>query len=661
MADKRRYIRWTILNNYDIADDGLNLKYDGEIFDPKLLEPISITSDGLVYYYDTNDYLMQASLYTIEPKLRYYLNSGYYRNVMYNASYWLDENKGYIGGTYSLFYTEDAAQTVRTVYESETANFNGIFFLNQSTGYAFGENGLIIKTNNSGRSWTQELTATTATLQRMYANDENDIVCVGNSGVILRYTGGTEWHSLSTTKRNITNTATTVNITSAAYELHFINSGVGFASCASGYVLKTTDGGNTWYYSNPSTVSLFGLYAKNENEIWVCGANKTLLKSEDGCLTWVSKTGITFECCPTQTYGKICFSGDTGYMIGYDLALKTTDNGETWNKISYPTGYPVQGNITMFSDSKLYTTNQRGDSLSISTDGGDTWGSRIQTTYNYCGTSKAQIVSDNHILFGPNSWISSNFYEYYNNTLIEHNFGESAHSTYFLKEGDTIYGWLTNTTGWVYRTTDSLQNWETIGHIDFSKMTSAPSPAMYFCNSEIGFIGFGTSLFKTIDGGSGWTYIGNSWGSIRQFYFINTEVGWASTTTGKVNYTTDGGLSWTQVSTPGSGSIAGLEFLNSDIGFCCGSGGLLAKTIDGGLSWTQLTSTTSNLLRDVAIIDEKNIWCCGDGAIIRYTINGGETWKTYDTTGIYQNFYSIKFYNKIGYVFGSNRTIIKLG
>lgn len=83
---------------------------------------------------------------------------------------------------------------------------------------------------------------------------------------------------------------------------------------------------------------------------------------------------------------------------------------------------------------------------------------------------------------------------------------------------------------------------------------------------------------------------------------------------------------WESITTPYSGILYRVDFLNSSIGYICGSGGLILKTTDGGTTFSQLTSGTVQDLANLDFVDVNIGYVGGNGGTLLKTINGGQSW-----------------------------------
>ena len=74
-------------------------------------------------------------------------------------------------------------------------NLNSVTFINNTTGFAAGDVGMIMKTTDSGESWSIQKSGTYNRLASVDFTDQQSIgYAVGNNGTILKTTnGGVTW------------------------------------------------------------------------------------------------------------------------------------------------------------------------------------------------------------------------------------------------------------------------------------------------------------------------------------------------------------------------------------------------------------------------------------------------------------------------------------
>ncbi len=66
---------------------------------------------------------------------------------------------------------------------------NAVWMASATEGWAVGNSGLVSRTNDGGRTWTEQASSTTAHLRGIWGVDANNVWAVGDSGVICKYDG----------------------------------------------------------------------------------------------------------------------------------------------------------------------------------------------------------------------------------------------------------------------------------------------------------------------------------------------------------------------------------------------------------------------------------------------------------------------------------------
>lgn len=146
-------------------------------------------------------------------------------------------------------------------------------------------------------------------------------------------------------------------------------------------------------------------------------------------------------------------------------------------------------------------------------------------------------------------------------------------------------------------------------------------------------------VLRTSDGGRTWSIIstlksgdpGWRFGLPSKLVFTDQLHGWIVETF-TTWYTFDGGVNWTEVTPPamkGRGQPVCWFFLNSLQGWICSSKGPLFFTVDSGKTWQSHTfpdDVPDNAnIEDVTFVDEKTGWV--NGKELYNTTDGGKSWQ----------------------------------
>ena len=242
-------------------------------------------------------------------------------------------------------------------------NLTSVSFVGPNNGYAVGDIGTILKTNDGGSNWDLYTTNYLGyrNLRSVSFINNNNGFAVGqdaNDGTILQTTtGGAEWHEMRRNSHLIGRSVFMFNenIVFVAgdegkvaktmdqglfwntqapgylrdlYSVYFTGIN-GYAVGWDGIILRTSDGGENW---STQSVGLFGLclfsvYFPTTSVGYAVGSNGTIVKSVDYGITWYALISGT-----TNWLRSVYFTNDnTGYVVGdFGLIMKTTDGGLTW-------------------------------------------------------------------------------------------------------------------------------------------------------------------------------------------------------------------------------------------------------------------------------------------------------------------------------------------
>jgi photosystem II stability/assembly factor-like uncharacterized protein len=223
------------------------------------------------------------------------------------------------------------SQTIFPQWYQQTSGvgseLNSVFFIDELTGWAVGDDGVIINTTDGGNNWSEQVSGTINYFTSVFFISASEGWAVGgnfspNLGMIHHTTnGGTSWPVQTDTLPNQLNA------------VFFISPTTGWAVGEGGnQILKTTDGGLNWLLQTAEASYYRGLYFVNDSTGWAVGGNPSntlskILKTTDGGENWIAQTAAT-----TNYLRAVFFiSETTGWVAGnLGVIFKTTDGGTNW-------------------------------------------------------------------------------------------------------------------------------------------------------------------------------------------------------------------------------------------------------------------------------------------------------------------------------------------
>ncbi|UCE23766.1 MAG: hypothetical protein JSU74_10765 [Candidatus Zixiibacteriota bacterium] len=286
------------------------------------------------------------------------------------------------------------------------------------------------------------------------------------------------------------------NVSSASYDL--------------GFIIGTTDGGDTWneiYEAQTGgpgmSDSMISAIDAVGSDVWVLGQNYFVMRS--------SNMGDTWEIISTNrandTLTDICFANSTtGWIVGYrGLILKSTDGGETWQEQTSGTEENLMA-VHFVDESNGWAVGME-DAMVRTTDGGTNWEPMTGPTTSY----------------PPN--------EYY--------------GVYFL---DNMTGWIVGKISLIAHTVDGGDTWTLQESRPFQRFND-----VFFLDAMRGWaVGFnwgfedpdepGGVVMITEDGGATWTrQVSGTINELVKVQFTSDMVGWTVGNFATIRNTTSGG------------------------------------------------------------------------------------------------------------------------
>lgn len=489
-----------------------------------------------------------------------------------------------------------------------------------------------------------------------------------------------------------------VHITDIAY----VNNQVGYASCESGVIGRTTDAGRTWTFQQIPTKDFLNAVAfPTVTTGYIVANGGKIFKTTDRGLSWTALTSPT-----TSTLNNLWFfDANTGIIVGDALGgsatiYKTTDGGASWTSLA--AGFPIQTkHIRAIAFANQYVGYASGSAglVAKTLDGGATWINISLTATNPAPVNGTLFLSQNYPGLG---------------VVDEQNVVISAqNNTYVIKSSDGGATWVIkiaqsgaplNITGSVQMLNiavkedravicmgsslvgvsyDKGNTWSvrrvfpTSSHktgLQFAAVTFTPDNGVKLAglyglvaDSVSGVPGWDTSYYKNI----------NYHSTVQKQLFAISHLDKNNILTsggfGHIYRSNDGGATWVNRTIPEFTppyvpvQVNDIKYVATDAAYMACSNGYVYRSFDGADTWPDpyaFYTSRSNTALD--FIDKNTGWVCGatgaagSGAVYR-TTNGGTSWTIQSSTFTgATRLFGIDFIDNMkGWVVGTPQKIFK--
>lgn len=192
-------------------------------------------------------------------------------------------------------------------------------FSSATTGWTVGSNGLIFKTTDGGKSWTQKTSNTTAVLYALDFSGAN-VWAVGIGTTLKSTDSGETWVATPSADR--------------FYGVDFVSTTVGFrvgevTGSNAGLIQKTVDSGTTWTSQTlpANTKTIFDIHCTDANNCVAVGRDGLILRTINGGTLWKSKSSGTIAIFQDAHFPV----ASTGFAVGETGLVRKSDNaGDSW-------------------------------------------------------------------------------------------------------------------------------------------------------------------------------------------------------------------------------------------------------------------------------------------------------------------------------------------
>ena len=339
-------------------------------------------------------------------------------------------------------------------------------------GYAVGStvtyngDGIILKTTDSGLTWTQISSGTIPGLEAVYFTSLN-----------VGYAGGWQNYFIKTTDGGLTWTPQIIDPNIWYFNnIEFLDANNGVATTSDPNIFVTTNAGTTWTQATGTIIGVQDICYADGNTLFAVGGDEKITKSTDGGLSWTQVYSGTFT---RVLAGVEFFNSDFGMAGGEDgKILVTTNGGTNWTERN-ASGFALWHGFHLSDLNTAYVVGTP-EQIYKTTDGGITWVDDYPTsTYNYA-LYKIKFLENNlGIICGSQGAILRN-----TDNIIP---VELVSFTADVNGSNILLNWSTateiNNSGFSVERKSVNADWTTIGFVAGSGTTTESRKYSYSDNS----------------------------------------------------------------------------------------------------------------------------------------------------------------------------------
>ncbi len=257
-------------------------------------------------------------------------------------------------------------------YGQPGKDLNAVHFIDSKRGWVAGDGGLVLRTDDAGRSWTRQNIEAKGSINDIYFRDKQDGYLLAGHQIFVTEDGGATWRVVGRFPASDFSGAEP-----ELYSVRFTSKKKGWVvgslsrrdSVVDSLVFYTADGGTSWNRQRvPAAEELIHLDFDGDKRGWIVGAGGAILHTRDAGETWTRQESKT-----KATLYHVDFENSKhGWAVGeHGAILRTDDGGETWTVVDAPVRSTLLS-VKFASEADGWIVG-RGGVILRSGDGGQTW------------------------------------------------------------------------------------------------------------------------------------------------------------------------------------------------------------------------------------------------------------------------------------------------
>ncbi|MEX0778188.1 MAG: YCF48-related protein [Balneolales bacterium] len=565
-----------------------------------------------------------------------------------------DKNTGYIGAPFSsgdggstemLAKTTDGGQTWEIMSEFFYEDFIDMEFIDDQNGWVASVDGKIIFTKDGGENWSST-SAGSEDLHDIHIKNDSTYWVAGDFGSLYSSSDyGENWELA-------------VDMDSLGHSefgtdyfyfngVEFLDESIGFAvgrtydSRDIGFIIKTTDGGESWTRLPDFEHVIRDIEIGDAGEIILAGGMSSFTETQGNAINISLDEGETWKSISDGDgplkWTAVDYNGTNGIAVGETGAITTFTASSDTLEGNILTGLDIADFDFYDKDHGVVATGGRNrgyqGTLFMTADGGQTWEKTLSLEGQKNFSSVSFATQDFVWAVGTEYFPAEEAWQIFRSydaganwipievDLPDFEMSKSLQKVYFI---DAQTGFIKAQDNLI-KTEDGGATWNQLDAPDDYSMSNFSS--FHFVDEDYGWMVGNDVIAATTDGGNNWVvqYEEDSQSThINEVFFANETTGYVVKDRGDILKTEDGGETWEDLSTFSNFDLTEIDFITADTGVIAGDYGTFITTVDGGENFIRAANMTRQDIYDVGMLDEENFWIAGEGGFFASTTNGGQ-------------------------------------
>jgi photosystem II stability/assembly factor-like uncharacterized protein len=240
-----------------------------------------------------------------------------------------------VGEAGTILHTDDGGITWKLQADGTSGYLRSVAFVTAQKGWIVGERGVILRTEDGGDTWQEQESGTVEDLLSVAFATPDRGWAVGFGGVILcTEDGGFTWRR-QTSGMESPEPASIIDFRPRLEAVAFRTPSCVCVAADEGTILHTDDGGSIWRKQIIDTIdtseSFDSVAFATPSLGWIAGMFGSILHTDDAGKTWRRQTTDTF----TRLFSVAFATPVSGWVVGGGgVILGTSNGGQTWKEYS---------------------------------------------------------------------------------------------------------------------------------------------------------------------------------------------------------------------------------------------------------------------------------------------------------------------------------------